>query len=139
MSVRLGLVAVGVEIRSDVPGKKPPLRPCIKPLVNLTHPLFPQSVEALREADVSVAGCGGDVVSLPHQSSILDDKGVTSLKETTLEKAVIAAANVTLDEYVSPSPRHDVTLLQTSLEERDVEVETLKKEVESLNSFQVSK
>ena len=72
---------------------------------------FTQSVEAVRDADVSTIGGASDLTSL-RQNSLLDEKDVTSL-------------------------RHDLTSMQTTLEEREVEVETLKKEVDSLNAFQV--
>ena len=69
-------------------------------------------MEAVREADASVLGSVGDATSLRH-ASLLDEKDVTSL-------------------------RHEVTLMHSTLEEKEVEVETLRKEVESLNAFQVS-
>ena len=76
-----------------------------------SFPLRLQSVEAVRDADASAFDGAADVTSL-RQTSLLDEKDATSL-------------------------RHEVTLMQSTLEEKEVEVETLKKEVDSLNAFQV--
>ena len=45
-----------------------------------------QSNEALCEADVSFAGALSDIGSFPHQSSVLDEKDVTIVKEVSLDK-----------------------------------------------------